>query len=173
MEYVLGAVIIVLAVAWVLSLKQRLMGMNENLQSALNRIVLQTSSLYDALTALLEQIREIDAQEVQTLIEQIRSKRRRVGAESALQQVYEQQLLASDAIKKISVLAAQHPAIADNPNYLSCRAAVEQCTNRVRTSWLLYNDSVTRFNREIRLFPASLLAKIMGLRQKEHLEETV
>ncbi|NLM84980.1 MAG: LemA family protein [Clostridiales bacterium] len=41
----------------------------------------------------------------------------------------------------------------------------------VRTSRLIYNDSVSKLNREVRKFPASAVAKASGLKQRDYLGE--
>ena len=40
----------------------------------------------------------------------------------------------------------------------------------IHTSGLIYNDSVTKLNRTVRMIPASLIAGILGFRQREYLE---
>ena len=173
MEYVLIGIIMVLVAVWILSIRQRLFGMNEYLKEAMEQIDLQTSLLYDALTALLEKMRVYDVQEAQMLTERILAKRKTTEAVTAMQDVYEQQVLVADAVRRVFVLEAQHPAITGDAEYLSRRAVVEQRVNMVRTSRLLYNDGVTRLNREVRSFPASLFARVMGIKQREPLEDTV
>ena len=47
---------------------------------------------------------------------------------------------------------------------------VDSYEKMVRTSRLIYNDSVTKLNREIRMFPVSLIAGMLGFRQWDYLE---
>ena len=47
---------------------------------------------------------------------------------------------------------------------------VDSYEKMVRTSRLIYNDSVTKLNREIRMFPVSLIAGMLGFRQRDYLE---
>ena len=35
---------------------------------------------------------------------------------------------------------------------------------------MIYNDSVTKLNRELRMFPTSLFAGILGFRPRDYLE---
>ena len=49
--------------------------------------------------------------------------------------------------------------------------AVQTFENMVRTSRLIYNDSVTKLNREIRMFPVSVIAGMLGFHQRDYLEE--
>lgn len=48
--------------------------------------------------------------------------------------------------------------------------AVDSYEKMVCTSRLIYNDSVTRLNRELRMFPVSMIAGIFGFHQREYLE---
>ncbi len=48
--------------------------------------------------------------------------------------------------------------------------AVDSYENMVRTSRLIYNDNVTKLNRELRMFPTSLIAGVFGFRQRNYLE---
>ena len=49
--------------------------------------------------------------------------------------------------------------------------AVDSYEKMVRTSRLIYNDSVTKLNRELRLFPTSLVAGLLGFRTRDYLEQ--
>jgi LemA protein len=40
----------------------------------------------------------------------------------------------------------------------------------VRTTRLIYNDNVTKLNRAVRMFPASLIAGLLGFSQRAYLE---
>jgi LemA protein len=40
----------------------------------------------------------------------------------------------------------------------------------VRQSRLIYNDSVTKLNRRIRMFPTSLVAGMLGFAKRDYLE---
>ena len=48
--------------------------------------------------------------------------------------------------------------------------AVDSYEKMIRTSGLIYNDSVTKLNRTVRMIPTSLIAGILGFRQREYLE---
>lgn len=49
-------------------------------------------------------------------------------------------------------------------------SALDSYEKMLRTSFLIYNDSVTKLNRAIRMFPTNLIAGMLGFRQREHLE---
>lgn len=66
-------------------------------------------------------------------------------------------------------LEIQLSAHLDALNNLS--GTVQSFENMVRTSRLIYNDSVTKLNREIRMWPTSMIAGILGFHEKEQLIE--
>ncbi|MPN30829.1 hypothetical protein SDC9_178300 [bioreactor metagenome] len=47
---------------------------------------------------------------------------------------------------------------------------MNQYENMVRTSRLIYNDSVTKLNRAIRMFPANMIAGLLGFSKRAYLE---
>jgi len=48
--------------------------------------------------------------------------------------------------------------------------AVQTYENMVRTSRLIYNDSVSKLNREVRMLPVFMIAGALGFKQREYLE---
>ena len=68
------------------------------------------------------------------------------------------------------MVAERYPELKANENYAKCMNAVDSYEKMVRTSRLIYNDSVTKLNREIRMFPVSLLAAPFGFRARDYLE---
>ena len=68
------------------------------------------------------------------------------------------------------MVAEQYPELKANANYAKCMDAVDSYEKMVRTSRLIYNDSVTKLNRTLRMFPTSLLGAMFGFRQRDYLE---
>ena len=144
------ALLVVLLAGWVMSTQRRLVVMDENINNAMSQIGVQLSSRFDALTALLDLAKGYAAHESQTLIETIKSRRSVITAKSTPQDVLQQEGVISEALGRMH--------------------AVDSYEKMVRTSRLIYNDSVTKLNREIRMFPVSLIAGMLGFRQRDYLE---
>ena len=49
--------------------------------------------------------------------------------------------------------------------------AVESYEKMIRTSSLIYNDSVKKLNKALEVFPVKLLAELMGIRRREYIEK--
>ena len=80
------------------------------------------------------------------------------------------QLLTAIAKKLRDYLAEKHPEIKADETYISAMKAVDSYGKTAGTGRLIYNDSVTKLNRELRMFPTSLLGGLFGFRQRDYLE---
>ena len=170
MGYTIVGAVAALLVMWGISIQRRLAGMDENVNHAMSQIGVQQSSCFDALTVLLDLTKGYAAHESQTLIEMIRSHRSEITATSAPQDVLQQERVISEALERILVVAEQYPDLKSNEKYARYMNAVDSYEKMVRTSRLIYNDSVTRLNRELRMFPTFLLAGVFGFHWREYLE---
>lgn len=164
-----GAVVVLLAL-WAISCQRRLAVMDENINNAMAQIGVQLSSRFDALTALLDLAKGYAAHESQTLIETVKARRSIITATSTPDDVLNQEGVISEALGRISMVAERYPELKANENYARCMNAVDSYERMVRTSRLIYNDSVTKLNRELRMFPTSLLAGLFGFQQRNYLE---
>ncbi len=170
MGYIIIGAIIALLIIWIISVQRKLVGMDENINNAMSQIGVQLSSRFDALAALLDLTKGYADQESQTMIETIKSRRSVITATSTPEDVLKQERVISEALGRISMVAEQSPELKANGNYAKCMNAVDSYEKMVRTSRLIYNDSVTKLNRELRMFPTSLLAGAFGFHQREYLE---
>lgn len=170
MEIIIVIAIIVFLVLWVISCQRRLTVMDENVNNAMAQIGVQIASRFDVLIALLDLTKGYAVHESQTLIETIKSRRIVITAASTPNDVLIQESVISEALNRISMVAEQYPGLKDNENYAKRINALDSYGKMVCISRLIYNDSVTKLNRELRMFPTSLLARVFGFRQRDYLE---
>ena len=171
MEIIIIAItVVVFLVLWVISCQRKLVVMNENVNIAMAQIGVQLSSRFNAVAALLDLTQGYAAYESQTLIETIKSRRSVIGTASTPNDVLKQEGVISEALDRISMVAERYPELKANENYTKCMNAVDSYEKMMRISCLIYNDGVTKLNRELRMFPTSLLAGVLGFRQRDYLE---
>lgn len=167
------SVVIVLLIVWAIGVQRRLVVMDENINNAMSQIGVQLSSRFDALTALLDLTKGYAEHESQTLLETVKSRRSIITANSTPDDVQKQENVITEALGRIAMVAEQYPDLKANTTYIKCMDAVDSYEKMVRTSRLIYNDSVTKLNRELRMFPTSLLGGMFGFRQRDYLEAVV
>lgn len=158
-------------VIWIISTRRRLAVLDDNASNAICQIGVQLSGQLDALLTLVDFTRSYAEDESETLMAVIKSRRRVITAKSTPDDVLRQEGIITEALGRIAMVAEQYPELKANQSYIKTMDAVQTYENMVRTSRLIYNDSVTKLNREIRMFPVSLIAGMLGFRQRDYLEE--
>jgi len=164
-------VIIGVLILWIVSAQRKLVVLDENINNAMSQIGVQLSSRFDALTALLDLTKGYAKHESETIIETIQLRRSVITAKSTPDDVQQQEGIISEALGRINMVAERYPELKANETYIKTMDAVQTFENMVRTSRLIYNDSVTKLNRQIRMFPVSLIASMLGFKQREYLVE--
>ncbi len=164
-------VITVVIVLWIISTQRKLVILDENISNAMSQIGVKLSSRFDALTALLDLTKGYASHECETLIETIKSRRSVITAKSTPNDVMRQEGIISEALSRIAMVTELYPDLKANQNFIKTMDAIQIFENMVRTSRMIYNDSVTKLNREIRMFPVSAIAVMLGFRQRDYLEE--
>ena len=164
-------IIVVTAFLWVRSTKRKIVALVEDINNTMNQISVQLSSRFDALTTLLDLTKGYAKQESEMLIGTIKSSRSAITVKSTPDDVYWQEGIISETLSGIVMMSDQYPELIADLNYKKAMNAVETFENMIRTSRLVYNHSVTKLNREIRIFPVSIIGRILGFHQKDYLEE--
>lgn len=166
---ILAVVLLGSVLLWVVSTQRSLAVMDENINNAMSQIGVQLSSRWDALSALLDLTKGYAEHEYKTLSETIKARRPIVG-ESKAKDAAEQENLLVGAMSRLMAVAEQYPELKADKSYQKTMDSVNQYEGMVRQSRLIYNDSVTKLNRSVRMFPASLVAGMLGFGKRDYLE---
>lgn len=169
MTIIIILAIVAVLVLWVISVQRKLVSSEELCKNAMSQIGVQQSSRWDALTALVELVKSYNEHEYNTLKDVI-AMRREINSGSSVADAEAQEQAIAGAIKQINVVAEQYPDLKANDNYAKAMDAVNTYENQVRTSRMVFNDSVTKFNRMVRQLPDSLIAGLLGFKEKEYLK---
>ncbi|MDF2923572.1 MAG: hypothetical protein K0R57_2486 [Paenibacillaceae bacterium] len=159
------------AVLWMISTHRRLAVHDEHIGSAMSQIGVQLSGRMDALMALLELTKNCAEQESEIWIAAIQSRRSTITAKSTPNDVLRQEAVIATSLGWIAMVTERCPELKANQAYKKTMDSVQAFENMVRISRLIYNDSVMKLNREIRMFPVSMIAGMLGFRQRDYLEE--
>ena len=159
---------IVLLAIWVISTKRRLMTMDENVNNAMNQIGVQLSSCFDALSVLLDLTSVYVAYESRALHETIEAKRRAIVAISLPEEVLKPEEVIAEALRRIAMMAECCPELKADQNYVKYRNAVDSYEKMMRTSRLIYNDSVAKLNKTIGMISTVLIAGMLGFRRRDY-----
>lgn len=166
---IVGGALLLILIMWFISTQRSLAMLDENINNAMSQIGVQLSSRWDALSSLLDLTKGYAAHEYNTLSETIKA-RRPITAESSTQEAAAQDNMLIQAMGRIMAVAEQYPNLRADQSYQKTMDSVNQYEGMVRQSRLVYNDSVTKLNRRIRMFPTSAIAGILGFSKRDYLE---
>ena len=170
LPWIIAGGVVLLLIVWVISAQRKLVHFDENINNAMSQIGVQLASRWDALTALLDLTKGYAAHESETLAN-ITQMRRTITMKSTPAEVNAQENVITEALGKIMAVAEAYPDLKANQTYGKTMDSVNQYENQVRTSRLVYNDSVTKLNRLIRTIPTCFIAGMLGFSQRAYLEE--
>lgn len=162
--------VVALVALWLVGAQRKLVSADELCKNALSQIGVQQNSRWDALTTLAELTKGYSEHEYKTLMDVI-GQRTAIGRNSTVADASAQEGKIAEAMRLINVVAEQYPALKANETYLKTMDEVSKYENQVRLSRMTFNDTVTRFNRMVRMFPDSIAAAIFGFQAKDYLAE--
>ena len=162
--------ILAIAVLWFISGQRKLVSQDELCQNAMSQIGVQQQSRWDALTALAELVKSYNEHEYKTLMDVI-AQRKDIDGNSSAEDANKQEDALNGLTARIKLVAEQYPDLKANENYAKAMDSVNTYENLVRTSRMVYNDTVTMFNRLVRQFPDSIIASILHFDKKDYLKE--
>ena len=165
-------VLVALVVLWVISVQRKLVEKDELCKNALSQIGVQQASRWDALTALVELVKSYNEHEYNTLRDVI-AQRKNITGESTVAEAQAQEQVLTGLVRNINLVAEQYPELKANENYAKAMDSVNLYENQVRLSRMTFNDTVTKYNKEIRQFPTSLVAGLLGFKTRDYLDEAV
>lgn len=170
MTLIIIIAVLAVLVLWFIRVQRELVEKDEFCKNAMSQIGVQQASRWDALSALAELIKSYNEHEYNTLKDVI-SQRAGIDSNSTAEDANAQEELITKAMSRIAVVVEQYPDLKANDMYVKTMDSVNTYENQVRLSRMTFNDTVTTFNRLIRQFPGSIVAKILGFVTKDYLKE--
>ncbi len=172
MTIIIILAIVAVLVLWVIGVQRKLVEKDELCKNALSQIGVQQASRWDALTALVELVKSYNEHEYNTLRDVI-AQRKNITGESTVAEAQAQEQVLTGLVRNINLVAEQYPELKANENYAKAMDSVNLYENQVRLSRMTFNDTVTKYNKEIRQFPTSIVAGILGFNTRDYLDEAV
>ena len=171
MTVIIVIVVVALLVLWVIGVQNKLVKSDELCKNALKQINVQQISRYDALQALVKLTREYASYEADTL-EKVIAQRQMVSSPNpSVADINANEAALKEIGTRLIAVAERYPDLKANENYKQTMASIEKYEENVRLSRMTFNDTVTKYNNQVRMFPGSLVAGMLGFAQREYLAD--
>ena len=170
MTIIIILAVLALLILWGIGVQRKLVSAEELCKNAMSQIGVQQNSRWDALTALAELVKGYNEHEYKTLMDVI-GQRKEVGSGSTAAEAQAQEDAIGKVFSQIKMVAEQYPDLKANEQFLKTMDSVNTYENQVRLARMTYNDTVTKFNRIVRMFPDSIVAGLLKFVAKDYLKE--
>ena len=161
----------VVLVIWGIGVQNKLVKADEISKNALKQINVQQISRFDALKALVKLTREYAEYEGKTLTDVIGARNISRGSSPSVDDINKNEAMLSKLTTQVMAVAEQYPNLKASESYAKTMADIKSYEENVRLARMTFNDTVTRFNNQVRMFPGSIVASLLHFPPKEYLQE--
>jgi LemA protein len=172
--------LIVAAIAFVVSLYNRLVGARNGFKNAFAQIDVQLTRRYDLIPNLVETAKGYIKHERETLEAVIRARSTAVsglkaaaadpGNAATMQTLQGADNQLAGALGRLMAVAEAYPDLKANQNMMQLSEELTSTENKVAFARQAYNDAVMSYNNQREMFPGSLIAGMFAFLPAQLLE---
>ncbi|WP_288868127.1 LemA family protein [uncultured Parvimonas sp.] len=163
--------IVILLVLWVIAGYNKLIRLREMVKNAMGQIAANVESRWDALKSLIDATKKYSEHESETL-KNVIAQRGGVNSNSTVKDIEADNNMFTQALSRLAVVVENYPELKANTLYLNTMDKIDSYEQDVKNSRMVYNDTVTKFNRTMLVFPLVLISRMMGFTEYEYFKNT-
>src|SRR4029078_9931755 len=172
--------VVVVAIWFVVSLYNRLVGARNNYKNAFAQIDVQLTRRYDLIPNLVETVKGYIKHERETLEAVIQARNSAVsglaaakanpGDPAAMQQLGGAENVLTQSLGRLFALSESYPDLKANQNMMQLSEELSSTENKVAFARQAYNDAVMSYNNRREMFPGSIIAGMFNFTAAQLLE---
>ncbi|WP_300408505.1 LemA family protein [Lagierella sp.] len=164
-------VILVLLVLYAIGVYNSLVRLRENVRNSKSQIAAQIESRWDAIKTLIDGTSKYSDYE-EKVLKDIVDSRSSIGKNSSVKEIEKDDQQFSNVFSRLLAIVENYPQLKASNLYENTMESINKYEDNVRHSRMIFNDTVTMYNRALMVFPKSLIASAMGFQQEEYFENT-
>nr|WP_300005981.1 LemA family protein [Tissierella sp.] len=170
MPFLIGIIVLVVILAvWAIGVYNSLVTLRERVDNAKAQIVTQIESRWDAVKSLIEATKQYSSHEAEVL-ESVTASRASIGRGSSVSEIEKDQGQLDSVLGRLIAVSEAYPDLKASTVYKDTMASINKYEDNVRNSRMIYNDTVTRYNRMLKVFPSSIIAGMFNFEARDYFE---
>jgi LemA protein len=165
---VLGGLIVVVG-GWFMLTYNGLVQLRNAVKNAWSQIDVQLKRRYDLIPNLVETVKGYAGHEKETLERVIQARQAGIAASTVKDQQAAENMI-TGALRQLFALSEAYPNLKANENFLALQEELASTENKIGFARQYYNDAVQAFNTRQEMFPANLVASMLGFQPAEFFE---
>lgn len=162
----IALIIIVVLVMAVVAMYNQLVSLKMKVDNAWSQIDIQLQRRFDLIPNFVETVKGYMKHESETF-EKIAALRTSWANANTIKDKAEIDNQMSSALKTIMAVSESYPELKANTNFSELSEELKNTENKISFSRQFYNDSVTKYNTKIQLFPSNIIAGIFNFTARE------
>ena len=157
--------IIVLLIIWIIGIYNGLVSSRQKVDNAWSQIDVTLQRRFDLIPNFVETVKGYMNHESETF-EKITALRTSWANSSSVEEKANLNNELSGALKTIMAVSENYPDLKSNTNSSELSEELRNTENKIAFSRQFYNDSVTRYNTKLELFPSNIVANMFNFKPK-------
>ena len=168
MGWIILAIVVVL-ILFIIKLYNDLVGLREKVKNAWSQIDVQLQRRFDLIPNLVETVKGYMAHEADVLTK-VTDLRSSWADAKTLDEKAKLDNELSDTLKTIMAVAENYPDLKANQNFSDLQTELTNTENKISYSRQFYNDTVTRYNTKLEVFPSNIVASMFHFTSEQLFE---
>lgn len=150
-------IIVVLLILFIISVYNSLVTLRQRVKNAFGQMDVQLQRRFDLIPNLVETVKGYMTHESDALAKVTELRTAWAGAKTVDEKAKLDNEL-SNTLKTIMAVAEAYPDLKANQNFESLQNELTETEDKISYSRQFYNDTVTRYNTKLELFPSNIIA---------------
>ena len=150
-------IIVVLLILFIISVYNSLVTLRQRVKNAFGQMDVKLQRRFDLIPNLVETVKGYMTHESDTLAKVTELRTAWAGAKTVDEKAKLDNEL-SNTLKTIMAVAEAYPDLKANQNFESLQNELTETEDKISYSRQFYNDTVTRYNTKLELFPSNIIA---------------
>ena len=163
---VIALIVIALILLFVISIYNRLIRLNVNVNEAFSQIEVQLKRRSDLIPNLVETVKGYAAHESATF-EKVVAARARATTATTVADVAAADGMVTQALRGLLAVAEAYPDLKASANFLALQEELATTENKVSFARQYYNDNVRALNSAVKTMPTSFFAGMAKVTERE------
>ncbi len=164
--------VVILVVLWVIFVFNRLITLKNRVENSWSQIQVQLKKRTDLLPNLIETVKGYMRHE-RSLLQNITKARSAIITAQKKEDVRgmaKADNILTGALKSLFAVAENYPRLRANENFKLLQEQLEGIENKIAYARQFYNDSIMTYEVTRERFPANLIARGLGFKEREYFE---
>ncbi|MCR4774280.1 MAG: LemA family protein [Prevotella sp.] len=165
MTWIIVLVVVVLIVAWLVSMYNSLVKMRNNRENAFANIDVQLKQRYDLVPQLVGTVKGY-ADHEKEVFEKVTMARSAAMSATTINDKIAADNMLTNALSGLKVSLEAYPELKANQNFMQLQSEVADIENKLAAVRRYFNSATREFNNAVQTFPSNIIAGMFGFHKE-------